>query len=343
MSGAMIIAEVGVNHDGDLDKARQLIQHAKQCGADAVKFQFFDASKLASEQAPLAEYQKAKIRREGATGQRKMLRELELTIEELRVLEKVAMREGINFLVSVFDSDAIETVKRNLNSGYLKVPSGEINNELLIKAAARGGFKLLISSGMSTLDEVTRAVSWAREAGSSGADVCILHCTSNYPTELVNANLRAIETLKSTLEIEIGYSDHTLGASAALGAIALGATVLEKHITLDTGSTGPDHFASSGPEDFRDYVRQVRELEQALGSSLKTPTESEIPVRELVRKSPYATEQIIEGQIFTGENVALMRPAAGIDASLFTILIGRAALKAYSPGELIRSEEVLDS
>lgn len=342
MSGVMIIAEVGVNHDGDLEKARQLIHLAKDCGANAVKFQYFEAFKLASEKAPLAEYQERTSGEQGIS-QRKMLRQLQLTIEELGLLEKFAMSQGVEFLVSVFDADAVEKVRRKLHSTYLKVPSGEINNEVLIKESARAGFKLLISSGMSTLDEVTRAVRWVHEAGGTGEDLCILHCTSNYPTELEDVNLRAIETLKAAFDMRIGYSDHTLGATAAIGAVALGATVLEKHITLDDKASGPDHSASSGPDEFTDYVRQVREIELALGSNLKTPTESEIPVRALVRKSPYATEKINPGQFFTGENVALMRPAAGIDASLFTVLMGRAALKAYSPGELIDLEEVLGS
>lgn len=342
MGRVMVIAEVGVNHNGNLDTAKKLIVQAKNSGADAVKFQFFEASRLASSSAPLADYQK---RNSGPSSdhQRQMLADLELTITQLAKLESEADRVGIEFFVSVFDSASIPRVREALRSNYLKIPSGEINNKALICEAALEGFDLLVSTGMSSIGEVCRAWEWIKVAGGNRSSICFLHCTSNYPTSSNDVHLNSLIQMKEHLGTPIGYSDHTQGFVAALGAVAMGATVIEKHITLNKDDLGPDHRASASPEEFTNYVRLLREMEESLGRSHKEPTTSELEMRKIVRKSPYASRKIQRGEVFDDSNLCLLRPASGLDASKYSDLVGRKAKTTYSGGETIKAEELLDS
>lgn len=341
MKKVMIIAEVGVNHNGDLEAAKHLIYQAKEAGADAVKFQLFHADTLASSLAPLADYQR-QVTGHGAKDQRQMLLDLELGLEDLALLEHEAFSIGIDFLVSIFDADSVSTARKMFQSKFLKIPSGEINNEDLIREAAKTNFSLILSTGMSVIYEVQRAGEWIRESRGSLDNLTILHCTSNYPTAATDVNLRSMLTIARVMGVPVGYSDHTRGTVAALGAVAMGASVLEKHITLDRGSRGPDHLASAGPEEFRRYVKMVRELEQALGSDAKQPTSGEEEIKKVVRKSPFASREIVAGEVFSRDNISLMRPQVGLDASALTELLGKRAKKAYSTGDVLEQGELLD-
>ncbi len=312
-----VIAEAGVNHNGDMGLARELVDAARSAGADAVKFQSFKADRLASKTTPKAEYQKRLTG--GDESQLEMLRRLELSEADHRDLLAYCSKQEILFLSSPFDVLSADLLCE-LGLLALKIPSGEITNLPFLKHVASQKRPLILSTGMSTLGEVGRAVEVIDQHGAPG--LVLLHCVSNYPADPAQCNLRAMETMRAEFEKPVGYSDHVLGNEVALAAVALGATVVEKHFTLDRGLPGPDHQASLEPEELAALVAGIRTVQSALGDGSKVPAPSERANRELARKSLVAAQPIKAGTILRRELIAAKRPGTGIPPGELHDLIG---------------------
>ncbi len=325
-----VIAEAGVNHDGDMEVARALIDAAAKVGADAVKFQSFRADALVTATAPKAEYQK---RSTGSSEyQKDMLRRLELDAAQHRALADHCRTRGIVFMSSPFDEGSADLLAR-LGVPAFKIPSGEITNLSLLAHIAAHGKPVILSTGMARLEEVGAAVI-ALEAG--GADgIVLLHCVSNYPADPADANLRAIETMARTFSRPVGYSDHTLGAEVALAAVALGACVIEKHITLDRDRPGPDHSASMEPNDFAAMVAAIRKVESALGDGRKEPAASEAAIAEVARRSLVAATDIPAGAVIADAMIVARRPGTGIAPDQRGRVVDRVAARDIARDTLI--------
>jgi len=334
-----VIAEAGVNHNGDERLALQLVDTAAQCGADAVKFQTFSADKLVSPGTQKAEYQK---RETGDGDQYAMLKALEISEELQRKLFARCAELGIEFMSTPFDEDAADFLL-DIGMQRIKVPSGEITNDPFLGFLGAKGVPLIISTGMASLEEIQRAVQvidFARKrAGHLQpiADVLtILHCTSNYPAQCCDVNLRAMQTIAAATDLPVGYSDHTLGLAVSTAAVAMGAVVIEKHFTLDRNLPGPDHKASLTPGELAQLVRQIRDVEVALGSPLKQPAASELPVRELVRRSVTVVKPLVVGAVIKHEDIALLRPGTGIAPSELALVVGKTVLRDIPQGTTLR-------
>lgn len=332
-SRVFIIAEAGVNHNGDLALAKKLVEAAATAGADAVKFQTFKASNLVSKIAPLAEYQKQNTAQEES--QFEMLQRLELSEEAFRELKNFCFEKDILFLSTPFDVESLELLDR-LEVPFFKVPSGEITNLPFLRAIAQKKKPMIVSTGMATLAEVKEAVAAIRHAGNG--DIILLQCVSSYPADPADANLRAMLTLKDAFGLPVGFSDHTAGIEVALAAAALGAHVIEKHFTLDKNLPGPDHKASLNPEELRALVKGIRKVEAALGDGEKKPSAAECNVMEAARKSLVAACDIPEGVVLTEKMIAIKRPGNGLKPALFEQLIGRKTKKNFFEGELFSWE-----
>lgn len=334
-----IIAEAGVNHNGDPKLAMELVDTAARCGADAVKFQSFSADKLVAPGAEKAEYQK---RETGDGNQHAMLKALEMSEELHRKLFSRCAERGIEFMSTPFDETAADFLMA-LGMKRIKVPSGEITNEPFLAFLATKGVPLIMSTGMASMEEIQRAVE-VIEATREGAGfkeplaniLTILHCTSNYPAECSDVNLRAMQSIARDMAVPVGYSDHTLGLAVSTAAVALGATVIEKHFTLDRSMPGPDHKASLSPEELGQLVKQIRNVEAALGSPIKQPTASELPVRALVRRSVTAAKAIRAGQPLTDGDVVLLRPGTGIQPGELSKVLGKHAVHDIDAGATLR-------
>lgn len=333
-----IIAEAGVNHNGDEKLALALVEAAAKSGADAVKFQTFSANKLTRRGAEKAEYQKQAT---GEGDQHGMLKALEMSESLHRRLFAHCREFGIEFMSTAFDEEALDFLV-DLGIKRIKVASGEITNAPLLRHMASKGLPLIVSTGMAALDEVVAAVDIIRAArGACGLAeplaeiVTILHCTSNYPTENADVNLRAMNTIARATGLPVGYSDHTLGLAVSTGAVALGATVIEKHFTLDCNLPGPDQKASLEPDQLGALVRQIRDVEAALGSAVKAPTASELPVRDLVRRSVTTARPLPAGATVGKDDVTLMRPGTGISPLDLDKVIGRKTARNIPVGETL--------
>jgi N,N'-diacetyllegionaminate synthase len=333
-----IIAEAGVNHNGDEEMALALVEAAAKSGADAVKFQTFSADKLTRKGAEKAEYQKKTT---GEGDQHGMLKALEMSEQLHSLLFAHCAKLGIEFMSTAFDEDALDFLIA-LGVKRIKVPSGEITNLPFLRHMASKGLPLIVSSGMAELNEVVAAVDTIREtrkvqgfAEPLAEMVTILHCTSNYPADNADVNLRAMATIARATGLPVGYSDHTLGLAVSTGAVALGATVIEKHFTLDSELPGPDHKASLEPHQLTSLVRQIRDVEVALGSDIKAPTASELPVRDLVRRSVTAVRPIAAGVTVGRDDITLLRPGSGIPPIDFDKVIGRKSARSISAGETL--------
>ena len=325
-----IIAEAGVNHNGDMNLAKKLIDAAKSAGADAVKFQTFKADRLVSKAAQKADYQKKTT---GADeSQLEMLKKLELSISDFKDLKKYCEEKEILFLSTPFDLESIDFLE-SLNISIYKVPSGEITNlPYLIKIASTGK-AVIMSTGMSDLDEVALALEVLRNYGAG--TITLLHCNTQYPTPFEDANIKAMLTLKERFGVAVGYSDHTLGIVAPIAAIALGATVIEKHFTLDKNMEGPDHRASLDPQELKAMVTSIRNIEIALGDGIKRPSVSETPNKEVARKSIVAKRNIAKGEILTEDNLTVKRPGHGISPMKWFEVLGTSAERDFYEDELI--------
>jgi N,N'-diacetyllegionaminate synthase len=324
----LIIAEAGVNHNGSLSTAKEMIVRARDAGADVVKFQAFKAGALAAKYAPKAAYQ---MSGDGET-QYEMLKRLELSYEQNLELSECCAEEGIGFLTSPFDVESMDEI-RNLTGGTVKIPSGEINNVPYLKRAADFS-GIILSTGMSTLGEVEFALGVLDPRREK--EIYLLHCCTQYPAPFEDVNLRAMLTMKDAFHRPVGYSDHTLGAEAAIAAVAMGASVIEKHFTLDRNMPGPDHRASLEPDEFKAMTASVRNVEKALGDGVKRPSDSEKGNMAIVRKSIVAKRNIKSGERFGEDNIAVKRPGDGIPASMWDFMIGRTAERDYSEGERLR-------
>lgn len=329
MHKLMIIAEAGVNHNGDLTTAKQLINAASQIGADAIKFQTFKTEALAVHGIKKAEYQRKYTR--SASSQYEMLKELELSYKDFQELFSYCSKKHIMFLSSPFDLESIDFLD-HLGVEQIKIPSGEITNYPYLKKIASLKKPILLSTGMADMNEIGDALT---ALNGHTNEITLLHCSSTYPTEMADVNLNAMDTLKRTFKKNVGYSDHTLGIEVPIAAAALGACVIEKHFTLDKAMPGPDHHMSLEPDEFKKLVESIRNIEQALGDGIKRPTTSELKNRDYVRKYLVAAKDIKKGEFFTQENLCAKRCGSGINPMKFPELIGKAAARSYGKDERI--------
>jgi sialic acid synthase SpsE len=313
----LLIAEIGVNHNGSVSRAHLLIKEAKQAGADAAKFQMFRARELSTREAPTAPYQKTSTR---LNSQMEMLRKLELSLKDMRVLFAYARRLRLGFFVSVFDEPSLDDALK-LGVPVIKLGSGELTNLPLVKKTAQTGRTIVMSTGMSELPEVARAVRVARAAGC--AKLCLMHCVTAYPAKPESLNLRKIPELARRFRVPVGFSDHSTGNAAAIGAVALGACMIEKHFTLDRKLDGPDHKTSCEPEEFSNLVRSIRAVEKALGSSHGGPDGAELLMRRYVRKSIVSAVPLERGTRLTRKMLAFKRPGTGIPPDMLDKVLGK--------------------
>lgn len=327
----VVIAEIGVNHNGDLHTARSLVLAARDAGADYAKFQTFSADDLATEGAPVAAYQEKSA---SDLSQRNMLRGLELSQGDFAELKGFCESSGIGFLTTAHDFVSLAFVL-GLGLDYIKVPSGDLTNLPFLERIAGEGTPIILSTGMGDLREVEAALLVLENSGLSRDMVTVLQCTTNYPAPLEEANLRAMVAIGDNLAVKVGYSDHTQGTAASIAAVALGATVIEKHLTLDQSMPGPDHSASSTPEEFADMVASIRAVELALGSSEKAPTVSEFANRDVVRKSIVAVRPIVKGEVFSPQNIGVKRPGTGLSPMAWHEVVGLSADRDFAVDDMI--------
>lgn len=330
-----VIAEAGVNHNGDLHLAKRLIEVAKEAGADAVKFQTFNTEALVSPDTPLAKYQEANLG--ASTTQAAMLKSLELSRDDFRLLADYARTLDLIFLSTPFDPESADFLE-SLDVPAYKVPSGELTNTEFLQHLARKRKPLIISTGMATLAEVEAAVEAVEQSGNR--DYVLLHCVSNYPADPCEVNLRAMLTLKTAFGSPVGYSDHTLGMSIALAAVVLGACVVEKHFTLDKSLPGPDHKASASPEELKQLILSIREVERSLGDGRKRPAASERDTLMAARKSLVAICNLAPGATIEEKHLALRRPGTGLPPSMKHFLLGRRTKHYIPAGTLITLDMV---
>lgn len=332
MKKTLIIAEAGVNHNGDLNLAKKLIEAATKAGADVVKFQSFKAELCASKMAVQADYQ---AKNTGLSeSQVAMLKRLELPLGAEAELLEHCERHGVEFLSTAGDLESLELVMK-MGLKRLKIPSGELTDLPYLRAAGRFGGQILLSTGMANLGEVEAALLALEGSGARREDITLLHCTSEYPAPFSEVNLRALKTLREAFGLEVGFSDHTEGITAALGAVALGARVIEKHFTLDKTMSGPDHRASLEPCELKALCEGVRQMEAAMGDGLKRASASEAKNIPIVRKSLVARIAIKKGEEFSRANLTTKRPGSGVSAMLYEDYLGRRALRDYEGDELI--------
>jgi N-acetylneuraminate synthase/N,N'-diacetyllegionaminate synthase len=329
-----VIAEAGVNHNGEVKLAHRLIDAAADAGVDAVKFQTFDPDQVAAPAAVKADYQIEATGEEGA--QLDMLRRLTLPPPAYRELARHAADRGLIFLSTPFDRSSADFL-RELGVPAFKVSSGDVTNHPFLEHLARAGLPLLLSTGMSTLEEVARAVEVIRACGASS--LALFHCVSNYPAAPGDCNLRAMETMRSAFGAPVGWSDHTDGIDISIAAVALGANLLEKHFTLDRNLPGPDHKASLEPDELRDMVSAIRRVEAALGDGVKRPVEAEIPIAVIGRRSLFWRTSLPVGALVTPDNLTALRPATGISPAEQASLVGRRLARAVQAGEAVQWDD----
>ncbi len=329
----LIVAEVGVNHNGDLQVAKQLVDAAAVSGADLVKFQTFIAERLATSFAPKAEYQISTGG--GEQSQLSMLRHLELTPYMHEKLISHCSETGIGFLSTGFDIQSVDYLA-SIGAERFKIPSGEITNLPYLRHI--GGFDkpVILSTGMASLGEIEAALDVLETAGTLRTKITVMHCNTEYPTLMHDVNLRAMKSIGDAFGVAVGYSDHTLGIEVPIAAVALGATVIEKHLTLDRRLPGPDHKASLEPDEFSAMVRAIRNIEQAMGDAIKRPSHSEAKNKPIARKSLVAAKPIKAGDRFTPENLTAKRPGTGISPMRWDEVIDRTATRDYDIDELIQ-------
>jgi len=352
-----VIAEAGVNHNGDLDIALQLVDVASKSGVDAIKFQTFDTSELVTASAPKAAYQSANLRSD--LSQFDMLKNLELSKNSHRELKRYSEEKGLVFMSTAFDIPSLKFLVHDLGISCLKIPSGEVTNGPLLFEYGKTDRELIMSTGMASIEEIRWALgvvahasmepdenpsnpkfldSFYSERGQEllSRRVTLLHCTSEYPAPVEQLNLLAIETLRKTFGLRVGYSDHSEGIYAAVAAVALGSVVIEKHFTLDKELEGPDHRASLSPEELYQMVKEIRKIEVGLGDGIKKPTTSELITQRAVRKSLYARKPIRAGELFTEYNLTTKRPQSGISPMEYWRILGTVSRISYEKDEQIR-------
>jgi len=330
----IIIAEAGVNHNGSLELAKKLVDVAATAGADYVKFQTFKAEKLVGKDVRKAGYQQQNMNDEDGT-QFSMLKKLELSESMHYELISYCQSRGIKFLSTAFDIEGIDLLE-NLQVDLFKIPSGEITNKPYLQYIAKKRKPVILSTGMANIEEIRNALDVLISGGVSKGQITVLHCSTEYPTPMENVNLKAMLSIQDEFDIKVGYSDHTLGIEIPVAAVTLGATVIEKHFTLDKTLPGPDHKASLEPEELKSMVKAIRNVEQALsGSGKKEPSAEEIKNMKVVRKSIVASKNIQKGDVFSAENMDVKRPGTGISPMLWDEVIGYKAKRFFTKDELI--------
>lgn len=334
MNKTIIIAEAGVNHNGDLNNAFKLVDAAVEAGVDYIKFQTFKADKLVSKNAKKADYQ-IQNTKNSEDSQLNMLKKLELSHEDHEKLISYCKEKNINFFSTAFDLDSLEYLKE-IGLDLVKIPSGEITNLPYLRKAAKLFNRVIISTGMSTMDDISAAVNVFKREGVAEEMITILHCNTEYPTPMIDVNLKAMLSIGKEFGTEIGYSDHTLGIEVPTAAVAMGAKIIEKHFTLDNTWEGPDHAASLEPHELKAMVSAIRNIEKAIsGSGVKEPSASEKKNMEIARKSIVAKTDIKKGEVFTEENLTVKRPGSGISPMDWDSVIGKVSKKDFEMDELI--------
>ncbi len=329
----LIIAEAGVNHNGDIDLAKKLIAAAAAAGADLVRFQTFVATNLVSASAPKAEYQKKTTQID--ENQLEMIRKLELSRDDHAVLIEECRSHGIGFFSTAFDFQSFDLLMELDCLEHIKIPSGELTNLPLLRYMSRTGKPLMLSTGMANLGEIEAAIEAVEAAGTPRHLITVLHCTTEYPTPMEDVNLRAMISMRQAFGVNTGYSDHTPGIEIPIAAVALGATVIEKHFTLDRNLPGPDHKASLEPRELKTMVDGIRNIERALGDGIKRPSVSELKNKPIARKSLVAIRSIRAGETFSADNMGAKRPGTGLSPMHWDEVIGRTATKDFTVDELI--------
>lgn len=332
MKKVFIIAEAGVNHNGSIELAKRLIDVARDAGVDAIKFQTFKAEKLVSKNAQKADYQKQAT--DSNESQFDMIKKLELDTATHHELIAYCNEKKIMFLSTPFDHDSIELLY-DLGLEIFKIPSGEITNLPYLRHIGKLGKQVILSTGMTDMGEIEGALNVLTEAGTKKENITVLHANTMYPTPMEDVNLRAMVTIGNAFDVAYGYSDHTLGIEVDVAAVAMGACCIEKHFTLDKTMRGPDHKASLEPDELKAMVKAIRNIERALGSSIKKPSKSETPNIQIARKSIIAKTDIKKGEILSEENLAVKRPGNGISPMRWDEIIGTKATKDYNEDELI--------
>jgi N,N'-diacetyllegionaminate synthase len=328
----LIIAEAGVNHNGDMQLAKQLVEAAANAGADLVKFQTFSAERLATASAPKADYQNQTT--DQKQSQFAMLQQLELTPQMHEQLIAHCAQQEIGFFSTGFDIESVDYLA-SLGAERFKIPSGEITNLPYLRHIGGFGKPLILSTGMATLGEIEAALDVLEIAGTPRLQITVLHCSTEYPTPIQDVNLLAMTRIRDAFGVAVGYSDHTAGIEVPIVAVALGATVIEKHLTLDRNLPGPDHKASLVPDEFAAMVRTIRNIEQAMGDGFKRPSPSEAKNKPIARKSLVAAKPIKAGERFTSENLTAKRPGTGVSPMRWDEVMGRTATRDYGVDEMI--------
>lgn len=331
-----IIAEAGVNHNGSLEIAKKLVEVASNAGADYVKFQTFDPKALVTGHANLAGYQR---KLSEFSKQLHMLEKLTLSQDDHHELVRHCELHEIKFLSTAFDADSLIFLS-TLGAKLYKIPSGEITNVPYLEMVGGLATEVIISTGMASMSEIKKAVQILEKSGISRENITVLHCTTAYPTLFPDVNLRAMKSIGAELNIRTGYSDHTLGIEVPIAAVAMGASVIEKHFTLDRNMSGPDHQASLEPDGLYQMTNSIRNIEAALGDGIKRPTQIELENRKVIRKSVVASRSILIGDTFTFDNITTKRPGIGIPADKYYNLIGKTSKTSYSIDELIANSEL---
>lgn len=329
-----IIAEAGVNHNGDINIAKKLVDKAKEAGVDAIKFQTFRAENLVTKEAPKAEYQKETT---GDGSQFEMLKKLELSLEDHITLKRYCEEKGIMFISTPFDYESVDLLEKTDVLLY-KVSSGDLTNLPLLSYIANKNKPIILSTGMANLGEVEEAVETISKAGNDRT--ILLHCTSNYPTAYEDVNLRAMLTMKEAFKLPVGYSDHTIGIEIPIAAVALGAKVIEKHFTLDRNMKGPDHRASIEPDELKIMVRSIRNIELAMGDGIKRCNKSEENIRKVARKSIVAGRDISKDEVITINNISFKRPEFGLKPKYVDLVVGKKARRNIKVNEFITFNDV---
>lgn len=334
MKRVLIIAEAGVNHNGDIANAFKLVDVAAEAGVDYIKFQTFKSNKLVSKFAEKANYQ-IENTKNTSESQLQMLQKLELSHEQHRQLIEYCQEKGIQFFSTAFDLESLQYLK-DIGMELVKIPSGEITNLPYLRQAAKLFDKAIISTGMANIQEIEAALKVFMDNGVAKENITILHCNTEYPTPMQDVNLKAMLHIQQTFDVAIGYSDHTLGIEVSIAAVALGATVIEKHFTLDNNMEGPDHRASLEPDELKAMVLAIRNIEQAVsGSGIKEPSPSESKNKNIARKSIVANKKIEKGELFSEENITVKRPGNGLSPMKWDRVIGTIAQKDYQEDDLI--------
>ena len=328
----IIIAEAGVNHNGDVNIAIELVDEAAKSGADYVKFQTFKAENLVTEYAKKAKYQQ----QNGESGQTQyqMLKELELNEQSYQLIIKRCKQKNIGFLSSAFDLQSIEYLSK-FKLPFIKIPSGEITNLPYLRKVASLNSKIFLSTGLSNMNEIENALLILTKGGAKKTEITVLHCNSEYPTPFEDVNLNAMKTIGKKFNVNVGYSDHTIGTCVPIAAVALGASVIEKHFTLDKNLVGPDHSASLEPKEFRSMVESIRSIEVAMGNGIKKLSTSEKKNLKSIRKSIVASRFIKKGELFSEDNIDIKRPGDGVSPMKWDQVLGKIAPKIFEKNQMI--------